>query len=268
MISKIKLISHRFLTFSDNENTAQGLLSALDNKVSYVEFDIRITKCGTAVIYHDPEAIDNDGVSHKINTVKYSDFNTLKGRFKTIPSLDEVLDITSNHSNKSAKLLIDIKDFGYEKDIHSSVVKKKLSDRSIYVSWLPEVIYALHKLTPLSKFCFSYWCKPPSASTEESHIVFKSQNGEIKNQPSINNIGKSSGWYIEGALSGTLRDIISMVCVPRHMLDTSLVNEYHQNGIEVSSFSYLNIKDIIDDKKYYNIDYFFVDSKKVFDGRK
>jgi hypothetical protein len=58
-----------------------------------------------------------------------------------------------------------------------------------------------------------------------------------------------------------------MVCVPRHMLDASLVNEYHQNGIEVSSFSYLNIKDIIDDKKYYNIDYFFVDNKKVFDGR-
>ena len=268
MTSRIKLISHRFLTFSEYENTAQGLISALDNKVSYVEFDVRIAKCGTPVIYHDPEAIDINGVEHKISTVKYNDFNDLGGRFKTISSLDEILDIAANHSNTKVKLLIDIKDFGYEQVIYSSVVKKKLSDRSIYVSWLPEVIYALHKLTPLSEFCFSYWCKPPSETTKESHIVFKSQNGEIKNQTSANNIGRSSGWYIKGALRGKLRDIISMVCVPKHMLDVSLVNKYHQYGIEVSSFSYLNINEIINDKKNYNIDYFFADNKKVFENIK
>ena len=133
MTSRIKLISHRFLSFSEYENTAQGLISALDNEVSYVEFDVRIAKCGTPVIYHDPEAIDVDGVAHKINTVKYIDFNNLGGRFKTISSLNEILDIAANHSNKKVKLLIDIKDYGYEKEIHRSVLKKRLSDRSIYV---------------------------------------------------------------------------------------------------------------------------------------
>jgi len=265
MDSKIKLISHRFLTFSKIENSADGLRAALDYEVPNVEFDIRIAKCGTPVVYHDPEAIDIKGLSHKINTVKFSNFNILKGKFKSIPSLDQVLEIIANHKNKKTKLLIDIKDFGYEENILDHIVKKKLSDRTIYVSWLPEVIYSLNKLTPTSKFCFSYWCKSPSVIIKENHIVFKSHNGEIKNPLATNNIGKSSGWYVKGVLKGKLRDIVSIVCIPRQMIDRNLVNEYHKSGIEVSSFSYLNLNDIVKDKKHYKIDYFFVDNKKVFD---
>ena len=48
-----QLVSHRFRGFSPHENTIQGLNAALDFGVAQVEFDIRVTKCGTPLIYHD-----------------------------------------------------------------------------------------------------------------------------------------------------------------------------------------------------------------------
>ena len=51
-----QLISHRFRGFSYRENTIKGLMNALDLGVQVLEFDIRVTRCGTPIIYHDEYA--------------------------------------------------------------------------------------------------------------------------------------------------------------------------------------------------------------------
>ena len=53
MVNFKTFISHRFRGFSDVENTIDGLNAALDFGVQQVEFDIRVSKCGTPMIYHD-----------------------------------------------------------------------------------------------------------------------------------------------------------------------------------------------------------------------
>jgi hypothetical protein len=55
------------------------------------------------------------------------------------------------------------------------------------------------------------------------------------------------------------------VCVPQNMVTRALVDNYHQDGLSVSTFSYLHWDHINDHKDRFNIDLYFIDNKDVFD---
>jgi len=70
---------------------------------------------------------------------------------------------------------------------------------------------------------------------------------------------------VDGPLRGELRDIVSSVCVPQAMVSRALVDDYHKDGIEVSTFSYVDWEHIRRHKERFNIDTYFIDNKRVFD---
>lgn len=269
MIGLSQLISHRFRGFAKHENTLEGLDAALDFGVLNLEFDIRVSLCGTPMIYHDEFARSGRGKTHHLSHVMASEFPALGGTFARIPTADNLFRLVAAHKNRDAKLLIDIKDAGFEEMIHALVCEHRLQDRVIYVSWLPNTLYALREIAPDVPLCLSHWCKNPNKAVRLLHKVHEAKDGHIKRLEETYIHGERSGWFVDGPVRGEMRGILKAsggsVCVPQGMVSAELVANYHADGIEVSTFSYTKWKAINAHKDKYNIDLYFIDNRAVFD---
>jgi len=268
MVALKHLISHRFRGFSKFENTIAGLTTALDFGVLNLEFDIRVAKCGTPMIYHDEYARDTKGRAHFLCDVMAADFERLGGTFGHIPKAHALFQVAARHKSK-ARLLVDIKDGGFEEEIHALIALHCLKHRTVCVSWLPEVLYNMHNIASDMSLCLSHWCQKPGLAIRSHHKVYEALDGHIPRRENGYIHGQRSGWYIKDGLRGDLRKIIrktkGSVCVPQNMVTRDLVNAYHADNIEVSTFSYTDWSKIKSHKDQFNIDLYFIDNKKVFD---
>ena len=61
-------------------------------------------------------------------------------------------------------------------------------------------------------------------------------------------------------------EMVSHICVPANMVTKELVDYYHENRIQVSTFSYVTREGLEDAENTFGIDDFFIDAKKVFDA--
>ena len=265
MVDQSRLISHRFRGFSPYENSLDGLRAALDFGVQKIEFDIRVTKCGTPLIYHDEHAKDAQGQSHMICDIMASDLSTLGGTFTHMPMASALFAAIAAHPNKSCELLIDMKDAGFEDMLYALVHANNLQDRTIWVSWLPETLYAIHDLDTSARLCLSHWCQSPDARTRKIHKVFKAQNGQVPRPDRRYVHGERSGWFVDGPIKGELREMLYSVCVPQNMITRKLAAQYGADNIRVSTFSYIDWNHIKDHNERFNIDDYFIDNKEVFD---
>ncbi len=269
MVSFNKLISHRFRGFAERENTLEGMIAALDFGVQIIEFDIRVTKCGTPLIYHDEYAPDKNGKNRLLSDIFAKDLQQLGGTFAHVPTADSLFAAAATHRNKTCRLLIDIKDFGFEEEINALVHMFGLQDRSVYVSWVPNVLYRVAELAPHVPLCLSHWPGNPSAKARELHGVHEAPDGIVPRLPGNYFHGERSGWFISGGLRGELRDLIikskGSVCLPVDMLDAELIRDYQNDGIEVSAFSFVDWDKMADYKTRYGLDEYFIDAKIVYD---
>ena len=265
MPSLSQLVSHRFRGFSQHENTIAGLNSALDFGVAQVEFDIRVTKCGTPLIYHDEAAKTNSGRMRHICDVMARDRDSLGGVFTQMPTAEALFEAAAKHPNK-AKLLIDMKDAGFEDMLVALAEANGLMDRIIWVSWLPETLYSIKDLAPNAELTLSYWCKSPSENTRSIHRVFEAKNGEVPRPQRRHVIGERSGWFVDGPLKEEMRNLVQNVCVPATMVTRELVENYHADGIKVSAFSYVTREGLDAAETTLGLDDFFIDAKTVFDS--
>lgn len=263
------LISHRFRGFSDRENTIDGLNAALAARVAYVEFDIRVAACGTPMIYHDEAAPDSTGTLRHLAHHNSAEYTALGGTFSYMPTADALFAAVAAHANSNTTLLIDIKDGGFEEAIHALVCLHRLQSRVHYVTWVPNVLYAMHEIAPDIPLCLSHWCQNPNAAIRAKHKVHTAKGGHVPRLDTPIIHGERSGWFIDGPLTGKLREILitskGSVCVPQDMVTRDLVDNYHADGLIVSTFSYVDWDHIKNHKAAHNIDLFFIDAKRVFD---
>lgn len=263
------LISHRFRGFAKRENTTAGLIAALDFGVLHLEFDVRMAACGTPMVYHDEYALDARGQKQFLCDYKASSYATLGGRFKYIPTLEDLLLATKEHKNTQARLLIDIKDYGFEDSIHSLVMLYKMLDRIVYVSWLPDVLYRLHEMASNIPKCFSHWCQGISVEIAAKHKAYRSQDGHIAHTDEQYILGVRTGWAVAKPIVGDMLNILQAsgggICVPENMLTTDLNDYYNSNGLFVSTYAYTKWRDVNAHNDKFNIDYYFIDNKQIFD---
>jgi glycerophosphoryl diester phosphodiesterase len=266
MIPIDDIISHRFRGFGPEENTIESLLGALNWGVTTLEFDVRIAKCGTPMVYHDEHAPARDG-QRKLCDIMASDYAAIGGRFPTMPTLDSLLRVCARHSN-AATLLIDIKDSGFEDAIRSLVRAHDLQGRVVYVSWLPEVLYALYELEPEATLCFSHWAAEPGLAARANHHVHVSKDGHIP-RGTHTTLGERSGWWLQTPLQGELREILSTnngyICVPRPHLDHENTVYYAHHSIGTTAFSYVNYDKALTDYTSLDLALVFSDSKQLFE---
>lgn len=69
----MKVIGHRGARGLAPENTIASLQKALEHDVDEVEFDLRITKDGVAVLHHNRDLIDPNGKRHRIAQHSYKE---------------------------------------------------------------------------------------------------------------------------------------------------------------------------------------------------
>lgn len=265
-----RIVSHRFRGFAPQENSLHGCNAALSYGVKHVEFDIRVAACGTPMIFHDEHAIAGDGKNYKLCDVKASDYATLGGEFATFPTFEQLLEVIANHPKKDAQLQIDIKDAGFEEAIIALVHLYRLQDRVMYVSWVPEALYAINDLNPDAPLCLSHWCQSPDKATRAIHAVYDAPDGLVPRSGRALIHGERSGWFVNGGVKGEMRDMLvatgGAVCVPVNMVSKELVSYYHRHGISVAVFSYIDLEHAKRDREAKGIDYVFSDSKAVFDA--
>lgn len=264
------LISHRFRGFSKYENTLEGLNAALGFGVQNLEFDIRVAACGTPMIYHDEHAPDKFGNQLKLCDYKASQYEGLGGRFALMPSFDDLLALVRTHSNTTARLLIDVKDYGFEHEIHALVMSHMLEHRSVYVSWLPDVLYRMHELAPDIPLCLSHWCGPIGPAVRKHHGVYVSKDGHIAHGTQRYIHGVRSGWSVLEPIIGEMLNILQVsgggICVPQAMLTREQSDYYHNHRLFVSTFSYTDWDAINAHKDSLNVGLYFIDNKTIFDN--
>lgn len=264
-----ELISHRFRGFSKHENTLDGLISALDFGVELLEFDVRMAACGTPIVYHDEFATDAHGDIYYLCDYKASSYQDLGGTFARMPTFEDLLTTVKNHGNSNYQLLVDIKDGGFEEEIHALISLHRVQDRCMYVSWLPDVLYELQRIAPDIPKCLSHWCQPVNATIEAMHKVYKSTDGNIPASEAGYTMGVRMGWEITAPIKGDMLRVLKAskggVCVPQDMVTRSLCDYYHANGLLVSTFSYTNVRAIKSHKTDFGIDMYFIDNKKIFE---
>lgn len=265
MVELSQLISHRFRGFSPLENTIEGLISALNFGVAQVEFDIRVSRCGTPLIYHDEYAVSENGEIHKICEVMSRDLHNLGGVFAHMPTAEALFRAASTHPNK-ARLLVDIKDAGFEDMLVALAMQFGIQDRITWVSWLPETLYTIRDMLPRAQVTLSHWCKNPNSTIRKIHHVYEAKNGHIPRPNRSQIMGERSGWFVDGPLKGEIRDVINNVCVPVDMVTRELIANYQSDGIKVSVFSYISRKNVDMAERELGLDDYFIDSKSVFDS--
>ncbi len=261
-----QIISHRFRGFAEHESTLEGALAALDYGVQQIEFDIRMTLCGTPIITHDEHARDGRGRKRKIESVMARDLPSLGGAFARMPTADALFGAIAAHANTSCRLLVDVKDAGFEEAIYALVGKHRLLDRTIWVSWLPEVLYAFHDIDADIPLCLSHWCERPGALTRSVHTVYTAKDNAIPRPERRRVHGERSGWFVDGPLRGQLREIVDWVCVPSSSVSRALVDDYHSDDTKLSAFSYKTLAAMDAAESKFGHDAYFSDAFEPFES--
>lgn len=84
----MKIIGHRGARGLAPENTIASLQKGLEHHVDMLEFDLRVTKDGVAILHHNATLHDASGKKLKIAE---TDYETLKAHKPDLPTFDEVL---------------------------------------------------------------------------------------------------------------------------------------------------------------------------------
>lgn len=141
-----RIIAHRGYSSQAPENTLAAFRLAVEFNAPGIECDVRRTKDGKLVIFHDDNmnrlARDEKGQPVKGNvenfdlaTLKKYDFGLWKGvQFKgeTIPTLDEYLDLLKGSKSQA---VIELKCNGIEKDVIDAVRSRKMKDAVLILSF-------------------------------------------------------------------------------------------------------------------------------------
>ncbi|MGD0979640.1 MAG: glycerophosphodiester phosphodiesterase family protein [Candidatus Bathyarchaeia archaeon] len=136
-------VGHRGARAYEPENTLRSYKKALELGVNAVELDVRMTKDGEIVVIHDAEVdrtTNGKGLVSQLTLKEIKQLNTKKD--EKIPTLEEALDFL----DKKVKVLIELKETGFEEKILKAVQKKGLEKNVIIVSFLEDALRKVKEL--------------------------------------------------------------------------------------------------------------------------
>jgi glycerophosphoryl diester phosphodiesterase len=134
-------VGHRGAKAYETENTLESFRKAIELGANAIELDVRISGDSKLIVIHD----DNlKKVFGKDVIVKESTLEELKQLTDNrIVTFDEALRFIDR---KVEKILVELKETGYEKDLLNIIRKEKLEDRVIVVSFHEEALAHVREL--------------------------------------------------------------------------------------------------------------------------
>ncbi len=256
------IVSHRLRGFDKVDASLQGLKNALAKSIPAFEIDTRFTKDGEILIHHDPYIYDATEQRVYFCDVSYDE---LKEKFihKSIPYLParliEFLREMQMNNSYGVMTYLDIKEYGREKEVLRLFDSFSLTENLVIVSWLPEVLFAVHELNKTIALCFSHYPLIPGSflrsavlrskfnrtKTIYGHQIFFPHNAY--NKTDLNRYfteNKAGDDYehlatapVRGELLAMLQTVNGMVCCDMRLTSRKLVQLYHEQGIQVAVYS-------------------------------
>jgi len=138
-------IGHRGARAYEPENTLRSFRKALEIGVDAIEFDVRKTRDDHIVVIHDADVKRTTNGKGLVADLKLEEIKKLSTKkIEKIPTLEEALEFIDG----KVKILIELKEQGYEENVLSTVHSKKLEKNVIISSFLEP---ALKKTRELNK---------------------------------------------------------------------------------------------------------------------
>lgn len=134
-------VGHRGAKAYEIENTLESFIKAIELGANAIELDVRISKDAQLIISHDDNLKKVFGKDVRINKATLEDLKHLTGN--RIVSLEEALRFIDR---KAEKILVELKEAGYENKVMDVIGKEKLEDRVIIVSFHEEVLSHVRSL--------------------------------------------------------------------------------------------------------------------------
>ena len=136
-------IGHRGARAYEPENTLRSFRKALEIGVDAIEFDVRKTRDNHIIVIHDADVkrtTNGKGLVADLTLKQIKELSTEKG--EKIPTLEEALELLDN----KVKILIELKEQGYEEKVLSTVHAKKVEKNVIVASFLEPALAKTREL--------------------------------------------------------------------------------------------------------------------------
>jgi glycerophosphoryl diester phosphodiesterase len=128
-------VGHRGARAYEIENTLESFRKAIELGANAVELDVRTSNDAQLIISHDDNLKRVFGKDVRLSEATLEELKQLTGN--RIATLEEALHFIGR---KVEKILLELKEFGYERKVLDVIRKEKLEDRVIIVSFHKEVL--------------------------------------------------------------------------------------------------------------------------------
>jgi glycerophosphoryl diester phosphodiesterase len=134
------IVGHRGCNEFKYSNTIEAFLKGVELGAGMIEFDVRRTGDGVLIIHHDEDVFGNNIKDYNYEFLKTHAFE--KGL--QIPTLEETLDILQ----RKTKLVVELKEKGYEEEVMSKIKEYFNDDEFVVISFYEEVIKNIKEKCP------------------------------------------------------------------------------------------------------------------------
>lgn len=134
-------IGHRGARAYELENTVESFKKAIEMGANALELDVRESKDKKLIISHDDNLKKVFGKDLLVHEATLEELKRMTGN--KVPSLDEALHFIDG---KVEMILVELKETGYEERVLDVIIKEKLEDRVIIVSFHEEALTRVRKL--------------------------------------------------------------------------------------------------------------------------
>jgi glycerophosphoryl diester phosphodiesterase len=134
-------IGHRGARAYELENTLESFRKAIDLGVNALELDVRQSKDRKLIISHDDNLKKVFGKDLLLNEATLEELKQMTDN--RVATLDEALHFIDR---KVERILVELKEAGYEKQVLEVITKEKVQDRVIVVSFHEEALARVRKL--------------------------------------------------------------------------------------------------------------------------
>jgi glycerophosphoryl diester phosphodiesterase len=134
-------VGHRGSRADEVENTLESFGKAIELGANAIELDVRISKDAELIVSHDDNLKKVYGKDVRINEATLEELKQLtEGRIATLEEAFSFID------RKVEKILVELKEVGYEKDALDLIRAKRIEDRVIIVSFHEETLARIRDL--------------------------------------------------------------------------------------------------------------------------
>jgi len=146
----MKIYGHRGYDSKYPENTVLSFKKAFEFGADGIELDVRSTKDGKLIIFHDDDLKRIFGVDKTFDEVTFDELRELEFKGEKVPTFQEVLDIVPDDGS----VIVEIKDRKVSGRAVCEILRRKMEERVIFSSFDHELIKELIKQFPDQNFAF------------------------------------------------------------------------------------------------------------------